>query len=224
MINTTSQAKIPTALYIHTPWCIHKCPYCDFNSHKAPAILPETDFLNKLIQDFDADLNLAQNRKIESIFMGGGTPSLLSGSIIGGMLKAIRKRVVIKADAEITLEANPGASESSRFSEYIAQGVNRLSLGIQSFDDSKLARLGRIHNSREAKKAFLLARSAGFKRINIDLMHGLPQQSIEGALDDLKQAIELDPEHISWYQLTIEQNTEFYRSPPVLPEEGKSVV
>ncbi len=210
---------IPLSLYIHSPWCIRKCPYCDFNSHKAPDVLPEKAFLTAIGNDIDADVALVQAAEIQTVFMGGGTPSLLSGETVTELLGLLQRRIPWARDAEVTLEANPGASEAGRFQQYRQAGVNRISLGVQSFDDSQLQGLGRVHSASDASRAFSMARAAGIGRINIDLMHGLPKQTVQGALDDLKQAIDLDPEHISWYQLTIEQNTAFFNQPPVLPEE-----
>lgn len=210
---------IPLSLYIHSPWCIRKCPYCDFNSHKAPDVLPEKAFLSAIFADMDADLTRTQATEIQTVFMGGGTPSLLSGDSVTRLFDHLQQRLPWADDAEITLEANPGASEAGRFQQYRRAGVNRISLGVQSFDDAQLLGLGRVHSSNDALGAFSIARAAGFERINIDLMHGLPKQTVAGAMDDLKRAIDLDPEHISWYQLTIEKNTAFFRQPPVLPEE-----
>lgn len=213
--------KMPLSLYVHTPWCVQKCPYCDFNSHRATEILPEDKFLEQLASDLQADIKIAQHTEIKSIFFGGGTPSLLSGSFVDRLMGRIRSTVHLTSGAEITLESNPGASDVSRFFSYFNSGVNRLSIGVQSFDDSLLKRIGRIHSSSEAFQAFEYARDAGFKRINLDLMFGLPGQSVAQALSDLKQAIALNPEHISWYQLTLEKNTAFYRDPPRLPEEDE---
>jgi len=210
---------IPLSLYIHSPWCIRKCPYCDFNSHQAPDELPEQAYVDAVLRDFDADLPLVQATSIHSVFIGGGTPSLMSGGAVQSLLDGLRARLPWAAGAEVTLEANPGASEANRFKAYAAAGINRLSLGVQSFDDQHLQRLGRVHGRQDALAAFAMAREAGIQRINIDLMHGLSEQTIKGALADLQQAIDLGPEHISWYQLTIEQNTAFYSQPPVLPDE-----
>lgn len=207
----------PLALYIHIPWCVRKCPYCDFNSHKAEPTLPEADYVAALIEDLKVDAALCRDRKLSSIFIGGGTPSLFSAASIGQILDAAADIVGFEDDIEITLEANPGTFEQEKFSAFRACGVNRLSIGVQSFNDVQLKILGRIHSSGEAKAAIEMARKAGFNNINIDLMHGLPEQSLEQGLDDLRQAIALKPEHLSWYQLTIEQNTEFYSAPPPLP-------
>lgn len=209
----------PLALYIHIPWCIRKCPYCDFNSHQANDNLPETEYVAALRADLEQDLSLVQGRKLSSIFFGGGTPSIFSAKAIAQILQDAERLVGFETDIEITLEANPGTFEQERFSGFRAAGVNRLSIGIQSFKDEQLKLLGRVHGRDEALRAINVARKAGFDNINLDLMHGLPQQSIADAMADLHQAIELAPEHLSWYQLTIEQNTAFYSAPPVLPEE-----
>jgi putative oxygen-independent coproporphyrinogen III oxidase len=209
----------PLALYIHIPWCIRKCPYCDFNSHQADAALPEQDYVSALRHDLQQDATLAQGRKLTSIFFGGGTPSILSAEAIAQILTDAEQIIGFEPDIEITLEANPGTFEQEKFRAFRAAGVNRLSIGIQSFNDVQLKALGRVHDSGEAKRAVQVARNAGFDNINLDLMHGLPQQNLKDAQADLAQAITLAPEHISWYQLTIEQNTHFYSAPPVLPEE-----
>lgn len=209
----------PLSLYIHVPWCIRKCPYCDFNSHQANNDIPETDYVAALRFDLQQDRVLAQGRKLTSIFFGGGTPSMLSAQAIGQILKDAEDIIGFETDIEITLEANPGTFEQEKFSGFRATGVNRLSIGIQSFNDQQLKLLGRVHGRDEALRAVGVARIAGFDNINLDLMHGLPEQSIDDAKADLQQAIDLAPEHLSWYQLTIEQNTAFYSAPPVLPEE-----
>ena len=211
---------LPTlALYIHVPWCIRKCPYCDFNSHQANHDLPEQDYVDALRLDLQQDQVLAQGRKLTSIFFGGGTPSLLSAIAISQILLDAEKIIGFESDIEITLEANPGTFEQEKFSGFYAAGVNRLSIGIQSFQDKQLQLLGRVHGRDEALRAVAIARKAGFTNINLDLMHGLPEQSPELAQADLQQAIDFSPEHISWYQLTIEPNTAFYSAPPVLPED-----
>lgn len=209
----------PLSLYIHVPWCIRKCPYCDFNSHQANNDIPEADYVAALRFDLQQDQSLAQGRKLTSIFFGGGTPSMLSAQAIGQILKDAENIVGFEPDIEITLEANPGTFEQEKFSGFRAAGVNRLSIGIQSFNDQQLKLLGRVHGRAEALRAVGVARTAGFDNINLDLMHGLPEQSVDAAKADLQQAIALGPEHLSWYQLTIEQNTAFYSAPPVLPEE-----
>lgn len=207
----------PLALYVHIPWCVRKCPYCDFNSHETDA-LPEQAYLDALIDDLKQDASLAQGRAIESIFFGGGTPSLMSGDFYRQLLNAIGDELDLTTDAEITLEANPGAVEQQRFDDYRAAGINRLSIGVQSFDPDKLAALGRIHDADEARNAVASARQAGFDNINLDLMHGLPDQTPEQALVDLEQAIDLAPTHLSWYELTIEPNTAFWSHPPTQPD------
>jgi oxygen-independent coproporphyrinogen-3 oxidase len=209
----------PLALYVHVPWCIRKCPYCDFNSHQANDDIPEADYVAALRFDLEQDKVLAQGRKLTSIFFGGGTPSMLSAQAIGQILKDAENIIGFESDIEITLEANPGTFEQEKFSGFRAAGVNRLSIGIQSFNDQQLKLLGRVHGRDEALRAVGVARKAGFDNINLDLMHGLPEQSVDAAKADLQQAIDLAPEHLSWYQLTIEQNTAFYSAPPVLPEE-----
>ncbi|MGF1701545.1 radical SAM family heme chaperone HemW [Photobacterium makurazakiensis] len=213
----------PLSLYIHIPWCVQKCPYCDFNSHALKTKIPELDYIDALIEDLDTDIaayNLEKDdRKLHSIFIGGGTPSLISAPEIGRLLVAVNERIPFSDDIEITMEANPGTVEAGRFTAYHDVGVNRISIGIQSFQDEKLKRLGRIHGSQEAIRAAKLASEAGLNSFNIDLMHGLPEQSVEDALSDLQQAIALNPPHLSWYQLTIEPNTLFYSKPPVLPDD-----
>jgi len=209
----------PLSLYIHIPWCIRKCPYCDFNSHQANNDIPEEEYVQALRFDLQQDAILAQGRRLTSIFFGGGTPSMLSAQAIAQILKDAEAIIGFEPDIEITLEANPGTFEQDKFSGFRAAGVNRLSIGIQSFNDTQLKLLGRVHGRDEALRAIAVARLAGFDNINLDLMHGLPEQSVDAAKADLAQAIALAPEHISWYQLTIEQNTAFYSAPPILPEE-----
>jgi oxygen-independent coproporphyrinogen-3 oxidase len=209
----------PLSLYIHIPWCIRKCPYCDFNSHQSDTELPEAAYVNALMQDLDADAELAQGRKLTSVFFGGGTPSLFSAQAIGRILDHAERRIGFAPDIEITLEANPGTFEQARFTDYRRAGVNRLSIGIQSFADEQLAALGRIHDGRAALNAIDTARRAGFDNLNVDLMHGLPGQSLSAAMHDLDTALSFSPEHLSWYQLTIEPNTVFYSAPPALPVE-----
>ena len=213
----------PLSLYVHIPWCVQKCPYCDFNSHALKTELPELDYIDALIDDLETDLMAYQlvngQRPLHSIFIGGGTPSLISPTEIGRLLTAIETRIPFSDTIEITMEANPGTVEAGRFEGYRQAGVNRISIGIQSFQDDKLQRLGRIHGSQEAIKAIELAKSAGLNSFNTDLMHGLPDQSIADAISDLKQAIALDPPHLSWYQLTIEPNTLYYSKPPTLPDD-----
>lgn len=213
----------PLSLYVHVPWCVRKCPYCDFNSHGVGkrADLPEGRYLEALIADLEADLPLVAGRELVSIFIGGGTPSLMSGGFYERLLQAVASRLPLAADIEITLEANPGTLERGRFAHYRAAGINRLSLGVQSFQDAQLAALGRIHGGDDAVAAVEEARQAGFDNLNIDLMHGLPQQTPALALADLDRALSLSPEHLSWYQLTLEPNTEFYSRPPVLPDDDR---
>lgn len=209
----------PLSLYIHVPWCVRKCPYCDFNSHARSGELPEQAYLAALIEDLDADLPLAVGREIQTVFIGGGTPSLMSPAFYRSLFTAIEARLPFSPDVEITLEANPGTVEEARFQGFHEAGINRLSLGAQSFDDRQLQRLGRIHDSQAVIRAVEGARQAGFERLNIDLMHGLPQQTVGEAMADLRQALDLGVDHISWYQLTLEPNTEFYSRPPVLPDD-----
>jgi oxygen-independent coproporphyrinogen-3 oxidase len=209
----------PFSLYIHIPWCVRKCPYCDFNSHKQEGELPEREYITALIADLQMDRPFAQQRELQSIFFGGGTPSLLSPYLVAELLDAINQRIPFSPTIEITLEANPGTAEQKRFTDFRAAGVNRLSLGIQSLNPLHLQTLGRIHDSEQAIAAVRQARNAGFNNINLDLMHGLPEQTVDNACADLRQALALEPEHLSWYQLTIEPNTEFYKRPPQLPAD-----
>ncbi|EKA0998706.1 radical SAM family heme chaperone HemW [Cronobacter sakazakii] len=209
----------PLSLYIHIPWCVQKCPYCDFNSHALKGEVPHDDYVQHMLGDLDNDAPWAQGREVKTIFIGGGTPSLLSGPAMQTLLDGVRARLTLAPDAEITMEANPGTVEADRFVEYQRAGVNRISIGVQSFSEPKLARLGRIHGPEEAKRAARLASGLGLRSFNLDLMHGLPDQSLEEALDDLREAIALNPPHLSWYQLTIEPNTLFGSRPPVLPDD-----
>ncbi|MDG6403338.1 radical SAM family heme chaperone HemW [Pseudomonas quasicaspiana] len=209
----------PLSLYIHIPWCVRKCPYCDFNSHTASPVLPEAEYIDALLADLDLDLPYVYGRELSSIFFGGGTPSLFSAEALGRLLQGVEQRIRFTSDIEITLEANPGTFEQVKFSAYRGLGINRLSIGIQSFQEAKLKALGRIHNGDEAIRAADMARQAGFDNFNMDLMHGLPDQSSEDALGDLQQAIDLKPTHLSWYQLTLEPNTVFWNQPPTLPED-----
>ncbi|HEY9132357.1 MAG TPA: radical SAM family heme chaperone HemW [Dyella sp.] len=214
----------PLSLYVHMPWCVKKCPYCDFNSHglrdEPP---PYAHYVDCLLADLDADLRdfgaAVQGRQIVSVFFGGGTPSLFAPDLIARFLDGAHTRLPFDDAAEITLETNPGTVEHGRFDGYLAAGVNRLSFGIQSFDDAKLQRLGRIHSAAEAAAAVKSAQDAGYANINLDLMYALPEQSLEGALHDVEQAIALDPAHISHYQLTLEPNTAFAANPPPLPDD-----
>ena len=209
----------PLSLYIHIPWCVEKCPYCDFNSHKLRGEIPEQAYLQALIDDLKNDLVYVQGRLLTSIFIGGGTPSLISASGINWLLTEIGKVLPFTKDMEITLEANPGTIENQRIADFKAAGINRFSFGVQSFQSQKLKVLGRIHGPEEAKSAARQAIAANVKTFNLDLMHGLPEQTITDALSDLQTAIELNPTHLSWYQLTIEPNTQYFSHPPTLPEE-----
>ena len=214
----------PLSLYIHVPWCVRKCPYCDFNSHKADSTLPEKDYIAALLDDLDIDLTWLKQqdvnkRPLQSIFIGGGTPSLLSVNAYQELFSGLKQRLEFVDNIEITMEANPGTFEAEKFKGYRELGINRLSIGIQSFQDHQLKHLGRIHSGQEAINAVNMAKDAGFDNFNLDFMHGLPDQSLEDALADLKQGIELNPTHLSWYQLTIEPNTEFFKRPPVLPQD-----
>ena len=209
----------PLSLYVHLPWCVRKCPYCDFNSHEARDAVPERAYIDALIADLEQELPSIWGRPIETVFFGGGTPSLFSPEGIDRLLSQLRALLNLSATAEITMEANPGTFEAGRFTAFRAAGVNRLSIGVQSFNDALLQRLGRIHGAREALAAAEHARTAGFEEINLDLMFGLPVQSLAEALIDIEQAIALQPTHISHYQLTIEPNTHFAHTPPSLPDE-----
>ena len=209
---------VPLSLYVHIPWCVRKCPYCDFNSHEKSS-MDEPAYITALLHDLAQDKSLAQGRSISSIFFGGGTPSLFSAQSYDRLVQEIHNLITIENNAEITLEANPGTFEYQKFKDYHRAGINRLSIGVQSFETEKLATLGRIHNTTEAITAARKAREAGFDNINIDLMHGLPDQTPQQALADLNTAMELQPTHLSWYQLTIEPNTAFYSKPPILPVE-----
>jgi putative oxygen-independent coproporphyrinogen III oxidase len=218
----------PLALYLHVPWCVRKCPYCDFNSHefqasKAGADIPDQEYVQAILADLQQDISqypaFVQGRPISSIFIGGGTPSLFSPAAYDAIFSGLQKHLQFAPDIEITLEANPGTVEQEKFRGYRALGINRLSIGVQSFSPEKLQALGRIHGRDEALRAAEAARNAGFDNFNIDLMHGLPGQSLEEAVADVQQAVDLGPTHVSWYQLTIEPNTVFYRDPPALPED-----
>jgi putative oxygen-independent coproporphyrinogen III oxidase len=209
----------PLSLYVHLPWCVRKCPYCDFNSYEAKRGVPESPYVDALLRDLDAELELVQGRPLVSIFIGGGTPSLFSGASIRRLLDGIRDRTPLEPSAEITLEANPGAVDAERFAEYRGAGVTRLSIGVQSFRAEQLRKLGRVHGPDEAVRAAALAKQAGFENFNLDLMYALPGDDAEGALADLAFAVALRPPHLSWYQLTLEPNTAFHRRPPALPAE-----
>ena len=209
----------PLALYIHFPWCVRKCPYCDFNSHAVRGDIPEEQYIDALLTDLEQDLPRVWGRPVRSVFLGGGTPSLFSPEAIERLLAGVRARVTLVPEAEVTLEANPGTVEIERFRGYHAAGVNRLSIGIQSFQPEQLKKLGRIHGRDEALAATQAARGAGFDNFNLDLMFGLPQQTLEEALTDLRTALALHPTHLSVYQLTLEPNTPFHARPPALPDE-----
>lgn len=210
----------PLSLYVHLPWCVQKCPYCDFNSHTAGDAAPRERYLDALLGDLDYEADCGAGRCVESVFLGGGTPSLFSPNQIGRLLDGIRARFDVVDNAEITMEANPGTIECGEPAGYRDAGINRLSFGGQSFDDEFLKRIGRIHNSDDIVRAVNDARTAGFDNVNIDLMHGLPGQDLAAALHDVRTAIGLGPTHISWYQLTLEPNTVFYARPPEdLPDD-----
>lgn len=213
----------PLSLYVHMPWCVKKCPYCDFNSHGLrSAAPPYAEYIDHLLADLDADRAdfgaALQDRPVISIFFGGGTPSLFSPELIARLLDGVRQRLPLAAGAEITLETNPGTVEHGSFDGYLAAGVNRISFGVQSFDDDKLKRLGRIHSATEAEAAVKSAQDAGYANINLDLMYALPQQTLHGAVADIERAIALQPAHVSHYQLTLEPNTAFATHPPPLPD------
>ena len=217
------QAALPLSLYIHIPWCAKKCPYCDFNSHAVKAPIPETEYVAALLRDLDHELRDApESRPLVSIFFGGGTPSLFSGAAIARILDGVKARLAFARDIEITLEANPGTAEAANFHDYRRAGVNRLSMGVQSLDDAKLKALGRIHGAQEARDAVAMARAAGFDNFNLDLMFALPAQTVAEAAQDLAQLIALAPTHISYYHLTLEPNTAFYRAPPPLPDSDSA--
>lgn len=216
-----SQAIIlpPLSLYIHIPWCVRKCPYCDFNSHAVQNTLPEAEYINALLADLATEKDRVYQRPIQSIFIGGGTPSLFSAHSLEQLINNIAKQFSLADNIEITLEANPGTAEQQKFADYYQLGINRLSIGVQSFHSTQLQALGRIHSAQEAIHAAAMAHKAGFTRLNLDLMHGLPQQTPQQAIADLQQAIALQPDHLSWYQLTIEPNTAYWSHPPILPED-----
>jgi len=209
----------PLSLYIHIPWCVQKCPYCDFNSHGLKSDLPEKEYVAHLLDDLAIDAKRIGDRPVETIFIGGGTPSLFSSEAMADILNGVKQRVNLSDTAEITMEANPGTVEAGKFAGFYQAGINRISVGIQSFQPKHLKVLGRIHNESQAENAIKQAHSAGLPTFNLDLMHGLPDQSVENAMADLKQGIELTPYHLSWYQLTIEPNTPFYSKPPELPDD-----
>ena len=211
----------PLSLYVHFPWCVRKCPYCDFNSHELRSAVPEQDYIAALLRDIEFDRPRVRDREIISVFFGGGTPSLFSGEAVAALLDGIHGRLNPGTSVEITLEANPGTTEAGRFHAYRAAGINRISIGVQSFDDRQLKKLGRIHSAAQAQQALQMAKEAGLDNINLDLMFGLPGQGVEEALRDLETAVALNPAHISWYQLTLEPNTYFYKHPPALPDDAQ---
>ena len=215
------KALPPLSLYIHIPWCVRKCPYCDFNSHEAHGAIPDQEYVDALLRDLDSALPLIWGRKIYSIFIGGGTPSLLSGDALSYLLTQVRIRLPLAHEAEITLEANPGTVEADKFAAFRDAGVNRLSLGIQSFNDIQLQALGRIHSGEEARRAIDIAQSH-FDNINLDLMYALPTQAQEEAMFDVQTALSLAPQHLSCYHLTLEPNTLFAHHPPQLPDDDAS--
>ncbi|HET7358966.1 MAG TPA: radical SAM family heme chaperone HemW, partial [Rhodanobacteraceae bacterium] len=214
---------IPLALYVHMPWCVKKCPYCDFNSHGIRGEPPYSAYIDTLLADLDGDLadagDAVRGREVASVFFGGGTPSLFAPDLVARVLDGAATRLAFAADAEITLETNPGTVEHGRFDGYLAAGVNRLSFGVQSFDDAMLRRLGRIHSAADAERAVREAQDAGYANLNLDLMYALPQQTLAGALEDIERALALAPAHLSHYQLTLEPNTAFAAHPPPLPDD-----
>ena len=212
---------LPLALYVHLPWCVRKCPYCDFNSFTRDGAIPEDDYIAALLADLDADLVHVAGRPLVSMFIGGGTPSLFSGDAIARLLDGIRARLTFVPEAEITLEANPGAVDAQHFAGYRRAGVNRLSIGVQSFRAAQLQKLGRVHDVADIERAIDTARAAGFENFNLDLMHGLPGDLPDDALRDLERALEYAPPHLSWYQLTLEEGTAFGRRPPPLPPHDR---
>jgi oxygen-independent coproporphyrinogen-3 oxidase len=214
----------PLSLYVHIPWCEKKCPYCDFNSHAVKGVIPESDYVSALIKDLTQELCRVRGRRLESVFIGGGTPSLFSGETISDLLAGIRLLLPTSDKMEITLEANPGSAETEKFIEFRQAGVNRLSIGVQSFQDGYLKKLGRIHTGQDAQDAASAARAAGFERFNLDLMYGLPGQDPADSLEDITFATGMGPPHLSCYQLTIEPNTRFHNRPPKLPSEDQNWV
>lgn len=213
-----SLALPPLSLYVHMPWCVRKCPYCDFNSHAAPELVPQAQYIDALLEDLQNDLAAAQGRALTTIFFGGGTPSLFAPDQIGRLLEGVRRQIPFDPDIEITLEANPGTIEHGRFSGYRDAGVNRVSLGAQTFNEEQLKLLGRIHGADDIARAVEELRQAGLDNFNLDLMYGLPAQSVSQALQDLESALALQPTHLSQYQLTLEPGTVFYHRPPPLPD------
>ena len=220
--NAINTGAIPLTLYLHIPWCVRKCPYCDFNSHETRGPAPERAYVDALLVDLEQDLPRVWGRRIASVFIGGGTPSLFSAEALDRLLSGVRARLPLRPELEITLEANPGTVERGRFAEFRAIGINRLSIGVQSFNDDQLRRLGRIHDRRDAVAAAEAAHAAGLDNFNLDLMFGLPAQTVESALADIANAMALEPAHLSYYQLTIEPSTAFHHAPPPLPDDETS--
>ena len=218
-VGPTFTALPPLSLYVHLPWCVRKCPYCDFNSYEARGPLPDIEYVDAVLRDLRSELPNVKGRHVQTVFIGGGTPSLFSAAAIERLLRGVAADLTLARDAEITLEANPGAVDAAGFAAFRTAGVNRLSIGIQSLRDGRLRALGRVHDSREARRAVELARTAGFMNINLDFMYALPDDDAAGALTDLQEAVELAPAHLSWYQLTLEPNTAFERRPPALPAD-----
>jgi oxygen-independent coproporphyrinogen-3 oxidase len=212
-------ADLSLALYVHMPWCVRKCPYCDFNSHQLKTAEPDAAYIDALLRDFDRELPLLAGRRIDTVFFGGGTPSLFAPEAFARLIAALRQRIAFAADAEITLEANPGTIECGRFAGYRQAGINRVSLGAQTFSPAALARLGRIHTADDTHRAVAEIRAAGIDNFNLDLMYALPEQTLDQALDDVSTACTLRPTHISYYQLTLEPGTVFYTRPPPLPDD-----
>jgi oxygen-independent coproporphyrinogen-3 oxidase len=211
----------PLSLYMHIPWCVRKCPYCDFNSHEGRGALPEQEYVAALVRDLEMALPQIWGRKVYTIFLGGGTPSLLSGESVAEILRNVRMLLPLDLGAEITLEANPGTVEATRFAEYRDAGINRLSIGVQSFNDTHLTALGRIHSSDEARRSIEIAQQ-NFENLNLDLMYALPQQTLAQAVQDVETAMLYEPQHLSCYHLTLEPNTMFHHNPPVLPDGDAS--
>jgi oxygen-independent coproporphyrinogen-3 oxidase len=216
---TPMSTPMPLALYVHMPWCVRKCPYCDFNSHQLRSGAPPADYIDALIADFDSELPAIEGRRIDTIFFGGGTPSLFRPEDFARLLDAVSSRIELAADAEVTLEANPGTLERGRFRCYAQAGINRVSLGAQSFAPRALARLGRIHSAEDTLRAVEELRAAGLENFNLDLMYALPEQTLDEALHDVRTACALEPAHISYYQLALEPGTVFHAQPPALPDE-----
>ena len=217
--DTAGAGETSLALYVHLPWCVRKCPYCDFNSHQLKSARPDGAYIDALLRDFDAELPLIANRRIDTVFFGGGTPSLFPPEDFGRLLEALRQRIAFASDTEITLEANPGTIERGRFAGYQQAGINRVSLGAQTFNAAALERLGRIHTADDTHRAVEELRMAGIDNFNLDLMYALPEQTLEQAIFDVRSACALGPTHISYYQLTLEPGTVFHARPPALPDD-----